>query len=139
MRRRIAHSTSYRYEPPATGVIQSLRMTPDKDPTNSGSSEAEAFGLKRGVWQDYAHIFIACARSGGVPARFVSGHFLRSDGMVNQQAGHAWAEAFVPDLGWIGFDPANGICTTDAHAPVPIGLHYLRPPPVPRTRLARGT
>src|SRR5258707_867041 len=93
-------------------------MTFDEDPTNSGTSAAEAFGLKRGVCQDYAHIFIACARSGGVPARFVSGHFLRSDGMVNQQAGHAWAEAFVPDLGWIGFDPANGICTTDAHARV---------------------
>ena len=43
-----------------------------------------------------------------MPARFVAGHFLRSDGMVNQQAGHAWAEAHVPDLGWVGFDPANG-------------------------------
>jgi transglutaminase-like putative cysteine protease len=55
-------------------------MTFDEDPTNSGTSAAEAFALKRGVCQDYAHIFIACARSGGVPARFVSGHFLRSDG-----------------------------------------------------------
>ncbi|MGY3290741.1 transglutaminase-like putative cysteine protease [Bradyrhizobium sp. LM3.6] len=54
-------------------------MTFDEDPTNSGTSAAEAFTLKRGVCQDYAHIFIACARSGGVPARFVSGHFLRSD------------------------------------------------------------
>ncbi len=71
-------------------------MTFDEDPTNSGTSAVEAFGLKRGVCQDYAHIFIACARSGGVPARFVSGHFLRSDGTVNQAAGHAWAEAYVP-------------------------------------------
>jgi len=60
-------------------------MTFDEDPTNSGTSAAEAFAGKRGVCQDYAHIFIACARSGGVPARFVSGHFLRSDGTVNQQ------------------------------------------------------
>src|SRR6188472_4259937 len=72
-------------------------MTFDEDPTNSGTSAAEAFALKRGVCQDYAHIFIACARTGGVPARFVAGHFLRSDGMVQQQAGHAWAEAYVPD------------------------------------------
>ena len=101
-------------------------MTFDEDPTNSGTSAVEAFGLKRGVCQDYAHIFIACARSGGVPARFVSGHFLRSDGMVNQQAGHAWAEAFVPDLGWVGFDPAN------AH------LHHRRPcPRRHRPRLSR--
>jgi transglutaminase-like putative cysteine protease len=114
-------------------------MTFDEDPTNSGTSAAEAFALKRGVCQDYAHIFIACARSGGVPARFVSGHFLRSDGMVNQQAGHAWAEAFVPTLGWIGFDPANCICTTDAHARVAIGLDYLGAAPVRGTRYGGGT
>ena len=55
----------------------SEHMTFDEDPTNSGTSAVEAFTLKRGVCQDYAHIFIACARTGGVPARFVSGHFLR--------------------------------------------------------------
>jgi transglutaminase-like putative cysteine protease len=113
-------------------------MTFDVDPTNSGTSAAEAFGLKRGVCQDYAHIFIACARSGGVPARFVSGHFLRSDGTVHQQAGHAWAEAFVPDLGWVGFDAANAICTTDAHARVAIGLDYLGAAPVRGTRYGGG-
>src|SRR6266567_464923 len=114
-------------------------MTFDEDPTNSGTSAVEAFGLKRGVCQDYAHIFIACARSGGVPARFVAGHFLRSDGMVNQQAGHAWTEAHVPDLGWVGFDAANGICTTDAHARVAIGLDYLGAAPVRGTRYGGGT
>jgi transglutaminase-like putative cysteine protease len=113
-------------------------MTFDEDPTNSGTSAVEAFGLKRGVCQDYAHVFIACARSGGVPARFVSGHFLRADGVVNQQAGHAWAEAFVPDLGWVGFDPANGISTTDAHARVAIGLDYLGAAPVRGTRYGGG-
>src|ERR1700723_4251066 len=74
-------------------------MTFDEDPTNSGTSAIEAFAGKRGVSEDYAHIFIACARSGGVPARFVSGDFLRSDSVVNQQRGRAWAEAGVPDLG----------------------------------------
>jgi len=113
-------------------------MTFDADPTNSGTSAAEAFGLKRGVCQDYAHIFIACARSGGVPARFVSGHFLRSDDTVHQQAGHAWAEAFVPKLGWVGFDAANAICTTDAHARVAIGLDYLGAAPVRGTRYGGG-
>jgi transglutaminase-like putative cysteine protease len=114
-------------------------MTFDEDPAHSGTSAAEVFGLKRGVCQDYAHIFIACARSAAVPARFVSGHFLRSDGMVNQQAGHAWAEAFVPDLGWVGFDAANCICTTDAHVRVAIGLDYLGAAPVRGTRYGGGT
>src|SRR5882724_4902824 len=113
-------------------------MTFDEDPTNSGTSASEAFALKRGVCQDYAHIFIACARSAGVPARFVSGHFLRSDGVTSQQAGHAWAEAFVPDLGWVGFDAANGICITDAHARVAVGLDYLGAAPVRGTRYGGG-
>ncbi|MHC2577538.1 transglutaminase-like putative cysteine protease [Bradyrhizobium diazoefficiens] len=113
-------------------------MTFDEDPTNSGTSAAEAFTLKRGVCQDYAHIFIACARTGGVPARFVSGHFLRSDGTVHQDAGHAWAEAYVPDLGWVGFDPANSICATDAHVRVAIGLDYLGAAPVRGTRYGGG-
>jgi transglutaminase-like putative cysteine protease len=114
-------------------------MTFDADPTNSGTSAIEAFTLRRGVCQDYAHIFIACARAGGVPARFAAGHFLRADGMVHQQAGHAWAEAHVPVLGWIGFDPANAICTTDAHARVAIGLDYLGAAPVRGTRYGGGT
>src|ERR1700751_2333085 len=116
----------------------SEHMTFDEDPTNSGTSAVEAFTLKRGVCQDYAHIFIACARSAGVPARFVSGHFLRSDGEPQQQAGHAWAEACVPNLGWVGFDPANCICTTDAHARVAIGLDYLGAAPVRGTRYGGG-
>ena len=131
-------------EADALGFLHTLmtqvneHMTFDEDPTNSGTSAIEAFGGKRGVCQDYAHIFIACARSGGVPARFVSGHFLRSDGTVNQQAGHAWAEAYVPDLGWIGFDPANCICTTEAHARVAIGLDYLGAAPIRGTRYGGG-
>jgi transglutaminase-like putative cysteine protease len=74
-----------------------------------------------------------------VPARYVSGHFLRGDGVVSQEAGHAWAEAFVPDLGWVGFDPTNKICTTDAHARVAIGLDYLDAAPIRGTRFGGGT
>jgi transglutaminase-like putative cysteine protease len=113
-------------------------MTFDENPTDTSTTAADAFALKRGVCQDYAHIFIACARHGGVPARFASGHFLRADGMVRQQAGHAWAEAFVPDLGWVGFDAANSICTTDAHARVAVGLDYLGAAPVRGTRYGGG-
>ncbi|MBR1222896.1 transglutaminase family protein [Bradyrhizobium sp. U87765 SZCCT0131] len=113
-------------------------MTFDVDPTHAGTSAADAFTLRRGVCQDYAHIFIACARAGGVPARFVSGHFLRSDGVVQQDAGHAWAEAYVPRLGWVGFDAANGISTTDAHVRVAVGLDYLGAAPVRGTRYGGG-
>jgi transglutaminase-like putative cysteine protease len=97
-------------------------LTFDPDPTHPATVAAEAFGLKRGVCQDYAQIFIAAARHLGTPARYVSGYFLRADGTTEQEAGHAWAEAFVPDLGWVAFDPANGISATDAHVRVAIGL-----------------
>ena len=113
-------------------------MTYDADPTNSGTTAKIAFGLKRGVCQDYAHIFVACARAAGIPARYVSGHFLRNDGVIHQEAGHAWTEAFVPDLGWVGFDPTNGISITDAHARIAIGLDYLGAAPVRGTRYGGG-
>lgn len=97
-------------------------LTFDPDPTHPATAAAEAFGLKRGVCQDYAQIFLAAARHLGTPARYVSGYFLRADGTTEQEAGHAWAEAYVPDLGWVAFDPANGISATDAHVRVAIGL-----------------
>ena len=139
-----AHELRSESEDDVLGFLHTLMLqinddvTFDEDPTHSGTSAIEAFAIKRGVCQDYAHIFIACARSAGVPARFISGHFLRSDGQVDQQAGHAWAEAFVPDLGWLGFDAANAICTTDAHARVAVGLDYLGAAPVRGTRYGGG-
>lgn len=113
-------------------------MVFDTDPTSTGTSANEAFALKRGVCQDYAHIFIACARAAGVPARYVGGHFMRADGVVQQEAGHAWAEAYVTNLGWVGFDPTNGISITDAHARIAIGLDYLGAAPVRGTRYGGG-
>ena len=109
-------------------------MTYDADPTHVATTAAEAFGLRRGVCQDLTHIFIAAARTLGIPARYVGGHFYRSDGMVEQDAGHAWAEAHLENLGWVGFDPANGICTTEAHVRVAVGLDYLGAAPVRGTR-----
>lgn len=102
----------------------------DIDPTNVGTTVAEAFALKRGVCQDFSHIFISAARILGIPARYVGGYFHRADGVAEQQAGHAWAEAFVPDLGWVAFDAANDLCPTEAHIRVAIGLDYLGAAPV---------
>jgi transglutaminase-like putative cysteine protease len=106
----------------------------DTDPTHSTTTAAEAFALRRGVCQDLTHIFIAAARQLGIPARYVGGHFYRADGVTVQNAGHAWAEAYVEELGWVGFDPANEICTTDAHVRVAVGLDYLGAAPVRGTR-----
>ena len=113
-------------------------MAYDTDPTHTATTAAEAFALKRGVCQDLTHVFIAAARHLDVPARYVGGYFRRADGVVDQEAGHAWAEAYVPTLGWIAFDPANGICATDAHVRVANGIDYLGAAPVRGTRYGGG-
>jgi transglutaminase-like putative cysteine protease len=105
-------------------------MTFDANPTSVVTTAREAFALKRGVCQDFTHIFIAAARRLSIPARYVSGYFCRGDGVTEQDAGHAWAEALVPDLGWVAFDPTNGISATDQHLRVAVGLDYLSAAPV---------
>jgi transglutaminase-like putative cysteine protease len=109
-------------------------MSYDTVPTQVSTPAAEAFALKRGVCQDLTHVFIAAARSLEIPARYVGGYFHRDDGVIDQEAGHAWAEAFVPELGWVAFDAANGLCATDAHVRVAVGLDYLSAAPLRGTR-----
>lgn len=101
----------------------------DAEATTVETTAAEAFKARHGVCQDFAHIFIAAARSLDVPARYVSGYFLRTD-RVDQDAGHAWAEANVPGIGWIAFDPAHGACATDRHVRVAIGADAHEAAPV---------
>jgi transglutaminase-like putative cysteine protease len=109
------------------------RMRFDAGRTDTGTSATQAFALGHGVCQDFAHVFIAAARHLGIPARYVGGYMFRSEAK-EQDAGHAWAEALIDDLGWVGFDPANGISPTDAHIRVAVGLDYLGAAPVRGTR-----
>lgn len=113
------------------------RMSFDVTETDAATPAATAFASERGVCQDFAHIFCAGARALGIPARYVSGHLARQ-GHEAMEAAHAWAEAYVADLGWVAFDPANGICTTDAYLRVAIGLDYLDAAPVRGARRGGG-
>jgi transglutaminase-like putative cysteine protease len=102
----------------------------DSDPNTPAMSAADCMAQKRGVCQDYAQVMVTCARYLKIPARYVSGYFHRVDGVTQQEAGHAWVEAHIPDLGWVAFDPANGISATDAHVRVAVGLDSLGAAPV---------
>ena len=113
------------------------RMSFDVAETDAATPASAAFANSAGVCQDFAHIFCAAARCLGIPARYVSGHLARPD-HERMEAAHAWAEALVPDLGWIAFDPANGICATDAYLRVAIGLDYLDAAPVRGARRGGG-
>ena len=109
----------------------------DTTATVVATGAADAFDQGRGVCQDYAHIFIAAARCLGLPARYVSGHLVRSDNS-DQEAAHAWAEAFVPDLGWVAFDAANGVCADAFYLRVAVGLDYLDAAPLRGARRGGG-
>ena len=110
----------------------------DTDATRPATDAAQAFALKRGVCQDFAHIFIGVAHALSIPARYVAGYLCLVDSAAEQEAGHAWAEAFIPDLGWVGFDPANGICATDAYIRVAIGIDALGAAPTRGARYGNG-
>lgn len=115
------------------------RIRFDPDDTNVHRNAGEAFSDGSGVCQDHAHIFLAAAREMGVPARYVSGHLYQRDGTNYQPASHAWAEAYVEGLGWVGFDPANGVCPDDAYVRVAIGLDYRDAAPLSGSRAGGGT
>ncbi len=105
-----------------------VSYTPGVTTTTTTASEALLAGA--GVCQDHAHIFVAAARCLGVPARYVSGYLHASSDADDALASHAWAEAFVPELGWVGFDPANGIAPTERYIRTGIGLDYADAAPV---------
>jgi transglutaminase-like putative cysteine protease len=89
--------------------------------TGAHTGAAEALGDGKGVCQDHAHIFISAARTLGIPARYVTGYLVLDD-PGPAPAHHAWAEAYVEALGWVGFDVANRICPTERYVRLACGL-----------------
>lgn len=113
------------------------RMTFCTDATSTFTPAEDALASRQGVCQDYAHIFIAAARASGIPARYVAGYLMRDD-TVEQTAGHAWAEAHVDGLGWVGFDAANNVCPNDRYVRVSCGLDYRDAAPISGVRIGQA-
>ncbi|MBB3589943.1 transglutaminase-like putative cysteine protease [Rhizobium sp. BK529] len=106
-----------------------------KPGTSSTETSAEqALENKSGVCQDHAHIFVAAARLLDIPSRYVSGYLMMEE-KVEQAATHAWGEAHIPGLGWVGFDPANKICPDDRYVRTASGLCYRDAAPVSGMRI----
>lgn len=97
--------------------------------TDTQTSAEEAVAAGHGVCQDHAHIFIGAARLAGLPARYVSGYLMMDD-RVEQDATHAWAEAYVAGMGWVGFDISNGIRPDERYVRVATGRDYRDAAPV---------
>lgn len=97
--------------------------------TGPETTAEEALSQRGGVCQDHAHIFIATARELGIPARYVSGYLMMND-RIDQEATHAWAEAHIDGLGWVGFDISNGISPDARYVRVATGHDYADAAPV---------
>lgn len=104
--------------------------------THAHTTAAEALALGEGVCQDHAHALVACARTRGLPGRYVSGYlFSDADGQAHEAA-HAWAEVFVAGLGWVGFDPANRCCPDARY--IRLGSGFDAQDAAPIRGIARG-
>ncbi|WP_158825539.1 transglutaminase family protein [Mucilaginibacter lacusdianchii] len=91
----------------------------------------EIWKLKAGVCQDFAHILMEMLRLLGIPARYVSGYICPNrGGMRGDGATHAWAEAYIPDYGWLGIDPTNNCIANETHVRLAVGRNFSDCSPV---------
>jgi transglutaminase-like putative cysteine protease len=120
--------TDFKYDPTATQVSTPL---------------SEVMRHRRGVCQDFAHLEIGCLRAMGLPARYVSGYLLTrpppgKSRLVGADASHAWISTFLPEYGWLDFDPANNVQPTDKHVVVAHGRDFSDVTPVRGVILGGG-
>lgn len=92
--------------------------------TTTESSIEEILVQKRGVCQDFTHVFCGLARLNNIPTRYVSGYLHQDNGLVGDLQMHAWVECFIPKTGWVGFDPTNNLLASSNHIKVTHGRDY---------------
>jgi transglutaminase-like putative cysteine protease len=112
--------SQFRYEPASTDV---------------NTQPAQALKLRRGVCQDFAQIAIACFRSLGLPAKYVSGYLLTQPPpgqprLIGADASHAWVAVYSPSFGWLEFDPTNNCLAGESHVVIAYGRDYSDVPPL---------
>jgi transglutaminase-like putative cysteine protease len=107
--------TTFAYKPRSTGVA---------------TVATEAIRLRAGVCQDFAHVALGMCRTSGIPARYVSGYFIKVERRPGEvEASHAWIEAFVPGYGWAAYDPTHDRAADERYVKVACGRDYgdIRP------------
>ena len=109
--------------------------------TNILTTPFDVYVNRRGVCQDFANLFICLARLLGVPARYVCGYLYTGPKHANQaqaEASHAWVQVYLPEVGWKGFDPTNGVLTQTDHVRVAVGRMYVDATPTSGTIFVGG-
>jgi transglutaminase-like putative cysteine protease len=114
----------------ASGVHRSFSYV--KKSTAVNSPIEDALRSRQGVCQDFAHIMIALVRNARIPCRYVSGYLYQGGENAHPSADgatHAWVEALLPRIGWIGFDPTTNRAAGEKHIRTAIGRDYADVPP----------
>jgi transglutaminase-like putative cysteine protease len=111
------------------------QMPYEKGHTQVGFTAAQSFAVGKGVCQDHTHVFLACVRHLGLPARYVSGYLNSED--QGHVASHAWAEVWIGGR-WVGFDVSNSIGADQGHIRLAHGLDYDDASPVRGVRTGGG-
>lgn len=113
-----------------TAIYDTFDYVPNS--TSVDSPIDHALDDRQGVCQDFAHIMIALVRGLGIPCRYVSGylfHRVEDHDRSEEDATHAWVEALLPGLGWVGFDPTNNLIAGERHIRAAVGRDYADVPP----------
>ncbi len=115
----------------------------DATATDMSTPIVQVFRQRRGVCQDFSHLALACLRAMRVPARYVSGYILTrpppgQPKLQGTDASHAWISVWCPELGWIDFDPTNGLVVADEHVAIAHGRDYDDVSPISGVLLGGG-
>jgi transglutaminase-like putative cysteine protease len=113
----------FRYDPRATTIATPVEEVLEK---------------RSGVCQDFAHLMISCVRSLGLPARYISGYLRSNAKTLGGEASHAWCSIYLPDFGWLEFDPTNDVMPTGNHVTIAHGRDYSDVAPVSGVALGGG-
>ena len=124
-----SHENVFKYVQRINAFVQHF-LSYQADVTTTNTTVLEIVALRKGVCQDYAHLFIAIMRLNFIPARYVSGYLSQGQGFIGAAAMHAWVEVYIPETGWIGIDPTNNLFVNESYIKVAHGSDYIDCMPV---------
>jgi transglutaminase-like putative cysteine protease/predicted glutamine amidotransferase len=112
-----------------------------KGSTTLATTAFDVYSRRKGVCQDFTNLFICLARLMGVPARYVCGYLFtgpKHENRVQAEASHAWVQVYLPEVGWRGLDPTNGVVTSTNHVRLAVGCSYREATPTSGTIYVGG-
>jgi transglutaminase-like putative cysteine protease/predicted glutamine amidotransferase len=112
-----------------------------KGSTTLATTAFDVYVKKRGVCQDFTNLLICLARLLGVPARYVCGYLFtgpKDENRAQAEASHAWLQVYLPEVGWLGLDPTNGVVTSTNHVRLAVGCTYRDATPTSGTIYVGG-